>query len=185
MKRATLIVLDSLGVGQMPDAKKFGDVNVDTLGHIVETVPDIHIEHLKDFGLINMNARLYDPVLGRFLSPDPYVQAPDLPANFNRYAYGLNNPLKYTDISGEIVTWNIGSKGFSAGINFTPFGIPLGFGISISWADGLFMGLYGEIGYRIGGGGIGAGAAINYTYGFNYDCRTRRRWTRTYSKNYR
>ena len=125
-------------------------------------------EHLKDFGLINMNARLYDPVLGRFLSPDPYVQAPDLPANFNRYAYGLNNPLKYTDISGEIVTWNIGSKGFSAGINFTPFGIPLGFGISISWADGLFMGLYGEIGYRIGGGGIGAGAAINYTYGFNY-----------------
>ena len=43
MKRATLIVLDSLGVGQMPDAKKFGDVNVDTLGHIVETVPDIHI----------------------------------------------------------------------------------------------------------------------------------------------
>ena len=58
-------------------------------------------EHLPDFGLINMNARLYDPVLGRFLSPDPYIQAPDLPANFNRYAYCLNNPLKYTDESGE------------------------------------------------------------------------------------
>ncbi len=34
-------------------------------------------EHLLLFGLVNMNARLYDPVLGRFLSPDPYVQMPD------------------------------------------------------------------------------------------------------------
>jgi hypothetical protein len=49
-----------------------------------------------------MNARLYDPVLGRFLSPDPYVQAPNFSQNFNRYAYCLNNPLKYTDPTGEI-----------------------------------------------------------------------------------
>ncbi len=60
-------------------------------------------EHLRDFCLINMNARLYDPVLGRFLSPDPYVQAPDFTQNFNRYSYALNNPLKYTDESGESV----------------------------------------------------------------------------------
>ena len=59
-------------------------------------------EHLDWFGLINMNARLYDPALGRFLSPDPYVQAPDFTQNFNRYSYCLNNPLKYTDESGEI-----------------------------------------------------------------------------------
>ena len=60
-------------------------------------------EHLPNLGLINMNARLYDPVLGRFLSPDPYVQSPDLSQNFNRYAYALNNPLKYTDESGEFI----------------------------------------------------------------------------------
>lgn len=60
-------------------------------------------EHLEDFGLINMNARLYDPVLGRFLSPDPYIQAPDYPGNFNRYAYCLNNPLKYVDQRGEFI----------------------------------------------------------------------------------
>lgn len=60
-------------------------------------------EHLPTCGLINMNARLYDPVLGRFLSPDPYVQAPDFSQNFNRYAYALNNPLKYTDESGEFL----------------------------------------------------------------------------------
>ncbi len=62
-------------------------------------------EHLTWFGLINMNARLYDPLLGRFLSPDPYVQAPDFTQNFNRYSYALNNPLKYTDVSGEL--WGI------------------------------------------------------------------------------
>ena len=49
-----------------------------------------------------MNARLYDPALGRFLSPDPYVQAPDFTQSFNRYSYCLNNPLKYTDPSGEL-----------------------------------------------------------------------------------
>ena len=60
-------------------------------------------EHLPWFGLINMNARLYDPLLGRFLQPDPYVQDPDGTQNFNRYSYALNNPLRYTDESGEII----------------------------------------------------------------------------------
>ncbi len=58
-------------------------------------------EHLPWFGLINMNARLYDPALGRFLSPDPYVQMPDFTQNFNRYSYCLNNPLVYVDEDGE------------------------------------------------------------------------------------
>ena len=58
-------------------------------------------EHLDEFGLINMNARLYDPVLGRFLSPDPFVQAPSFSQSYNRYSYCLNNPLVYTDPSGE------------------------------------------------------------------------------------
>jgi len=57
-------------------------------------------EHLDIFGLINMNGRMYDPLLGRFLSPDPLVQAPDNPQNFNRYSYCLNNPLRYFDPSG-------------------------------------------------------------------------------------
>ena len=60
-------------------------------------------EHLPEFNLINMNGRLYDPVLARFLSPDPYVQAPEFSQSFNRYSYCLNNPLKYTDPSGEII----------------------------------------------------------------------------------
>ena len=59
-------------------------------------------EHLNSFGLINMNGRMYDPVMSSFLSVDNYVQAPDFSQSFNRYAYCLNNPLKYTDPSGEI-----------------------------------------------------------------------------------
>lgn len=58
-------------------------------------------EHLDMFGVINMNARLYDPMLGRFLSPDPYVQMLDFTQAFNRYSYGLNNPFTYIDPSGE------------------------------------------------------------------------------------
>jgi RHS repeat-associated protein len=57
-------------------------------------------EHLMEFNLINMNGRVYDPVVGRFLSPDPFVQAPGYANSFNRYAYVLNNPLMYTDPSG-------------------------------------------------------------------------------------
>jgi RHS repeat-associated protein len=60
-------------------------------------------EHMAGFGLINMNGRVYDPYLQRFLSPDPYVQAPGNAQNYNRYSYCLNNPLMYTDPSGEFI----------------------------------------------------------------------------------
>ena len=58
-------------------------------------------EHLEMFGVINMNARLYDPVLGRFLTPDPYVQILDFTQAFNRYSYCMNSPLCYVDENGE------------------------------------------------------------------------------------
>ena len=70
-------------------------------------------EHLDFFGLINMNGRVYDPILGRMLSPDNdacpergtsrRVQNTSSTQNFNRYSYVLNNPLKYTNPSGEII----------------------------------------------------------------------------------
>lgn len=64
-------------------------------------------EHLTDFGLVNMNARMYDPATSRFLSPDPYVQTPEQSQNFNRYSYCMNNPLKYTDKSGKFFVFTI------------------------------------------------------------------------------
>jgi len=56
-----------------------------------------------EIGLINMNARMYDPVLGRFLSPDTYVQFPENAQSYNRYTYVNNNPLSFTDPSGHFL----------------------------------------------------------------------------------
>ena len=49
-------------------------------------------EHLAEVGLIQMNGRLYDPVLHTFMMPDNFVQQPENTQNYNRYAYVLNNP---------------------------------------------------------------------------------------------
>ncbi len=57
-------------------------------------------EHLKEFALINMNGRMYDPVIARFLSPDKLLQDPTNTQNYNGYSYVMNNPLKYNDPSG-------------------------------------------------------------------------------------
>ena len=73
-------------------------------------------EHYTQFKIINMNGRLYDPVIGRFFSPDNSVQLPEFTQGFNRYSYCLNNPLKYTDPTGQYI-WTLGLlswlKGFS------------------------------------------------------------------------
>lgn len=61
-------------------------------------------EHLGSVGLIHMNGRLYDPKLHRFLQPDNNIQDPNNTQNYNRYGYVLNNPLKYSDPSGEEFT---------------------------------------------------------------------------------
>lgn len=57
-------------------------------------------EHHVGLGLINMNGRMYDPVMSSFLSVDRYVQNPGNSQGFNLYAYCMYNPLKYTDPSG-------------------------------------------------------------------------------------
>ena len=63
-------------------------------------------EHIDEIGLIHMNGRVFDQELGRFLSADRYVQAPVNTQSFNRYAYVMNNPLKYTDPSGWLFDGN-------------------------------------------------------------------------------
>ena len=108
-----LSVLDENGT-------KVFDASYDAWGRQTVTLNSIGLhrgftghEMLSEFDIINMNqrslsrsgesnGRLYDPVLGRFLSPDNYVQMPDNSQNFNRYSYCLNNPLKYTDPSGNL-----------------------------------------------------------------------------------
>ncbi|GIX34232.1 MAG: hypothetical protein KatS3mg126_0011 [Lysobacteraceae bacterium] len=59
-------------------------------------------EHIDALSTIHMGGRIYDPLLGRFLQPDPIVQSPWEGQNWNPYAYVLNNPLSFTDPSGLI-----------------------------------------------------------------------------------
>ena len=58
-------------------------------------------EGLDPVGLVHMNGRAYDPLLGRFISADPHVQEPRLTQSHNRYSYALNNPLNHTDPDGH------------------------------------------------------------------------------------
>ena len=63
-------------------------------------------EHMDGNGLINMNGRMYDPILGRFLSSDPIVLYPDYSQDYNKYSYARNNPLVYYDPSGLYPIYN-------------------------------------------------------------------------------
>lgn len=58
-------------------------------------------EHVDELGLINMNARFYDPALGRFISADTLIPNTSGTQDYNRYAYVLNNPFAYSDPTGH------------------------------------------------------------------------------------
>ena len=53
-KRIFTIVLDSLGIGEMKDSSNYGDVGVNTLGHIAEYTKDFHIPNLQKLGIANL-----------------------------------------------------------------------------------------------------------------------------------
>ena len=54
-------------------------------------------------GLVNLRARAYDPLVGRFTGRDTFGGVASAPQTANRYSYALNNPLRYTDPSGHFV----------------------------------------------------------------------------------
>lgn len=110
-------------------------------------------EHLAQFGLINMNNRMYDPVVGRMLATDNYVQSPFLTQSYNRYSYCLNNPLKFTDPTGDFFWFMFAGAAIGSYVgksmqtdNWKPFDLK-------SWEDGLQGAVIGGI----AGASIGAG----------------------------
>ena len=74
-------------------------------------------EHLDRTGLVHMNGRVYDPLLGRFLSPDPVVSGPGGSQGWNLYAYVGNNPLSRTDPTGLFVAGPCSAPGSNC-VNF-------------------------------------------------------------------
>lgn len=117
-------------------------------------------EHLSEFDLINMNGRVYDPMIARFLSPDPVLQSPGNLQNYNRYSYCYNNPLIYTDPSGELI-WIIPNIGWSKS-----GGLSIGISVVVGIPGGLSA--QAGIGYSFGSndayGYVGATAAMNTVY---------------------
>ncbi|MER3329379.1 MAG: T6SS effector amidase Tae4 family protein, partial [Candidatus Kapaibacterium sp.] len=89
--------------GELRDPNKWGskidDITLDKF-ELLERGFTGH-EHLIEFTLINMNGRVYDPVIGQFIQPDNHVALPNESQSYNRFSYVMNNPLKYTDPSGE------------------------------------------------------------------------------------
>ncbi len=63
--RIFVVVIDSLGVGAMPDSERFGDVGVNTLGHISESVEEFRIPNLQKLGLANLTPLKQVPALDR------------------------------------------------------------------------------------------------------------------------
>jgi RHS repeat-associated protein len=84
-------------------------------------------EHYPYFKIINMNGRLYDPVIARFFSPDKYVQNPGFTQSFNRYTYARNCPLMFKDPTGYEDEYYYGElpgvEVLDIGPDFDPFDI--------------------------------------------------------------
>ena len=72
-------------------------------------------EALERTGITHMNGRLYDPVIGRFLNADPYVQSPGFSQSHNRYSYVMNSPTGLVDPSGYRSCQSFGDTGSGDG----------------------------------------------------------------------
>ena len=115
------------------------------------------------------NFSLNDPALGRMLSPDNYITDPRNPQAYNRYSYCINNPLKYTDPTGE---WfviddliaagiggliNLGVNAFNGNLSGMGFWETLGKGAAAFGAGAASgtLALYGPVGWAAGGAIVG------------------------------
>lgn len=127
-------------------------------------------EMLFNYSIINMNNRLYDPMVGRMFSVDNFISNANNLQSYNRYSYALNNPLKYSDPSGEIPVpvamaigagvgivsngiYNVSNErnffagAFKAGLNgFVQGGISAGIGGAVAGAVGIKEG--GKVGIK-------------------------------------
>ena len=148
-------------------------------------------EDLWMFGLLNANARLYSPYLGRFISPDPLLNEDGGPLDYNPYIYARNNPYRYIDRNGEFwwlaaaAIWggfgnvfvnfdNINCAGdffgyFGVGAAASALGVCVGGGVNAFIAGGSFWaGFTGTTGLSATGfwAGAATGAARGFAGGF-------------------
>ncbi len=115
-------------------------------------------EHMEEVGLINMNGRVYDPALSRFISADPNVPHPGDLQSYNRYSYVRNNPLNGDDDSGFDDWWRTDTTPASPAPTDWSFNAqPWPSSFSFGDAGLLGTGLFGDP-VSAGGSGFGAKA---------------------------
>lgn len=127
-------------------------------------------EHLWKVGLINMNARLYDPILRKFLSPDNLVQDPYNTQNYDRFGYVYNNPLLYVDLDGNEITLGVAvvigvaialtTKGIMNMINGIPFWYGMGKAAVIGAASSVISFGIGSMATDFFGSALSVGKAL-------------------------
>ena len=88
-------------------------------------------EHDAEMGLINMRGRIYDPSLGRFLSPDPIGLSPLSALGLNAYAYAANDPATLNDPTGFTT-----ERGGDGNGDHPPIGVTIGIGGSSGSSSG-------------------------------------------------
>jgi RHS repeat-associated protein len=115
-------------------------------------------EQLPRHNIINMNARLYDPLTARFLSADSLIPNSKDPLAYNRYIYVRNNPLKYTDPTGH--WWQLAAAAVMMVISATTDDPAIA---KVTAIAGMLL-----MGNALGGAGLSAaesGAVIGFTQG--------------------
>lgn len=132
-KRIFVVVLDSLGVGAMPDSEKYGDIGVDTLGHISERMGTLKIPNLQKLGLANLH-----PVRG----VEPVAEPMGVYTKLREKSLGKDTMTGHWEMMGLHVT-----KPF---ITFTEHGFP----------EELIEALEQETGRKIIGNKSASGTAI-------------------------
>ncbi|OEZ51824.1 tRNA nuclease WapA precursor [Duganella sp. HH105] len=100
------LAYDAWGKRRKPD----GSAVPDELDGVVDNKGFTGHEMLDQLDLVHMNGRVYDPLVGKFLSGDPLIQDPINGQNYNRYSYVLNNPTNLTDPTGFSCEAPVGSR---------------------------------------------------------------------------
>ena len=98
-KRIFTIVVDSLGIGAMEDSEKFGDIGVDTLGHIAESVENFNIPNLQKLGMANLhpmkNVSPVEKPLGYFMEMNETSVGKDtMTGHWEMMGLNIDKPFK-------------------------------------------------------------------------------------------
>ncbi len=180
---STIITESSGGVVESTEYNPFGTTRTHS-GATLTNYKYTDQELDPETGLYNYGARYYDPMIGRFISPDPIVQAPFNPQSLNRYSYCINNPLKYVDPSGYgWFSW-VGDLFSSIGDIFTDIwqsdtfrtcaiigaSVFVGWytgGLTSAWLEGIVTKSAAAWGGAVAGGAAGGATAGGMSAAFN------------------